>query len=94
MVLNIFFVIFAIVMTRILFVCHGNICRSPMAEFILKALVKAKGLEGRTITEYKGVVFGEVISGVNFLRDFAASIRHGRQEKIRFFPNLSIHSSF
>ncbi|MBP5559653.1 MAG: heavy metal-binding domain-containing protein [Bacteroidales bacterium] len=50
-----------------------------MAEFILKALVKAKGLEGRPITEYKGVVFGEVISGVNFLRDFAASIRHGRQ---------------
>ena len=32
-------------MKRILFVCHGNICRSPMAEFILKALVKAKGLE-------------------------------------------------
>ncbi len=30
---------------RILFVCHGNICRSPMAEFILKALVKSRGLE-------------------------------------------------
>lgn len=30
---------------RILFVCHGNICRSPMAEFVLKALVKARGLE-------------------------------------------------
>ena len=30
---------------RILFVCHGNICRSPMAEFIFKALVKAKGME-------------------------------------------------
>lgn len=33
-------------------------------------------IEGRTITEYKGVVFGEVISGVNFLRDIAASIRN------------------
>ena len=33
-------------------------------------------VEGRTITEYRGVVFGEVISGVNFLRDFAASIRN------------------
>ena len=33
-------------------------------------------VEGRTITEYKGVVFGEVISGVNFIRDFAASIRN------------------
>ena len=26
--------------TRILFICHGNICRSPMAEFIMKDLVK------------------------------------------------------
>ena len=30
--------------TRILFVCHGNICRSPMAEFIMKALVQARGV--------------------------------------------------
>ena len=33
-------------------------------------------IEGRTIREYKGVVFGEVVSGVNFLRDFAASVRN------------------
>ena len=33
-------------------------------------------VEGRTITEYKGIVFGEVIAGVNFFRDFAASIRN------------------
>ncbi len=32
-------------MKRILFVCHGNICRSPMAEFIMKQLVKDAGLE-------------------------------------------------
>ena len=32
-------------------------------------------IEGRTITEYRGVVFGEVITGVNFIKDFAASIR-------------------
>ncbi len=32
-------------MTRILFVCLGNICRSPMAEFVMKELVKEKGLE-------------------------------------------------
>ena len=32
-------------------------------------------IEGRTIIEYKGVVFGEVIVGVNFIKDFAASIR-------------------
>ena len=39
-------------------------------------LTTTPSVEGRTITEYKGVVFGEVISGVNFLRDFAASIRN------------------
>ena len=32
-------------MTKILFVCHGNICRSPMAEFLMRELVKEKGLE-------------------------------------------------
>ena len=30
-------------MMKALFVCHGNICRSPMAEFIFKALAQAKG---------------------------------------------------
>lgn len=29
---------------RILFVCHGNICRSPMAEFVMKQLVEEAGL--------------------------------------------------
>ena len=32
---------------RILFVCHGNICRSPMAEFIMKKLVSDAGLDDR-----------------------------------------------
>ena len=34
-------------MINILFVCHGNICRSPMAEFVMKDLVKQAGLEDR-----------------------------------------------
>ena len=33
-------------MVKILFVCHGNICRSPMAEFVLKDMVKKAGREG------------------------------------------------
>ncbi|MBQ0072985.1 MAG: low molecular weight phosphotyrosine protein phosphatase [Prevotella sp.] len=32
-------------MKKILFVCHGNICRSPMAEFVMKKLVAETGLE-------------------------------------------------
>ena len=42
-------------MIRILFLCHGNICRSPMAEFILKALVKAQGLDGEYYIESAAV---------------------------------------
>ena len=33
-------------MIKILFCCHGNICRSPMAEFVMKDLVKKAGLDG------------------------------------------------
>lgn len=33
-------------MIKILFVCHGNICRSPMAEFVMKDLVEKAGLAG------------------------------------------------
>lgn len=34
-------------MIRVLFICHGNICRSPMARFIMEDLVKKAGLEER-----------------------------------------------
>ena len=36
---------------RILFVCHGNICRSPMAEFIMKDMVAERGLQDRFYIE-------------------------------------------
>ena len=32
-------------MIKVLFICHGNICRSPMAEFVMKDLVKKAGVE-------------------------------------------------
>lgn len=34
-------------MTKVLFVCHGNICRSPIAEFVMKDMVKKAGLESQ-----------------------------------------------
>ena len=34
-------------MTKILFVCHGNICRSPMAEFVMRDLAKKAGISDR-----------------------------------------------
>lgn len=36
-------------MIKIMFVCHGNICRSPMAEFIMKKLVSENGLNGEIL---------------------------------------------
>ena len=38
-------------MKKILFVCHGNICRSPMAEFVMKDLVCKAGLEDKIYIE-------------------------------------------
>ncbi len=34
-------------MHKILFICHGNICRSPMAEFVMKDLVDRRGVAQR-----------------------------------------------
>ena len=34
-------------MIKILFICHGNICRSPMGEFVLKDMVQKAGLAGK-----------------------------------------------
>lgn len=36
---------------RILFVCHGNICRSPMAEFVMRDLVEKRGLTNKVYVE-------------------------------------------
>lgn len=36
-------------MIKVLFVCHGNICRSPMAEFVFKDMVKKQGLSDQFI---------------------------------------------
>ena len=45
---------------RILFVCHGNICRSAMAEFILKALVKTRGIGSQFYIESAAVSAEEI----------------------------------
>ena len=34
-------------MIKVLFICHGNICRSPMAEFVMKELVRREGLQAQ-----------------------------------------------
>lgn len=51
-------------MTKILFVCHGNICRSPMAEFIFKALANAYGMAEHFYVESAAVSTEEIGCGI------------------------------
>lgn len=52
-------------MYKILFVCHGNICRSPMAEFIFNDLVKKCGIDG-IISESAATSTEEIGNGVHY----------------------------
>ena len=38
-------------MIKIIFICHGNICRSPMAEFVMKDMVKKAGVSDEFLIE-------------------------------------------
>lgn len=47
-------------MYRILFVCHGNICRSPMAEFVMKDLVNKAGISDNFLIESRATSTEEI----------------------------------
>ena len=51
-------------MTRIMFVCHGNICRSPMAEFVLKKMVAEKGIADQFLIASSATSTEEIWGGV------------------------------
>ncbi len=51
-------------MYKIMFVCHGNICRSPMAEFIMKDAVKRLGREGEFEIASSAVSTEEIWGGI------------------------------
>lgn len=51
-------------MIRIMFICHGNICRSPMAEFILKDMVKKRGLENQFVIASSATSREEILGDV------------------------------
>lgn len=51
-------------MQKILFLCHGNICRSPMAEFIMKQLLAEAGMADQVEVASAAVTGDEIIGGV------------------------------
>ncbi len=51
-------------MKKIMFVCHGNICRSPMAEFIFRDMVKKCGRDHEFIIESSATSTEEIWNGV------------------------------
>ena len=53
---------------KVLMVCHGNICRSPMAEFVFNDMVRKLGLEGKYHADY------EIVSTVIILPDSAGGL--------------------
>lgn len=52
-------------MYNILFVCHGNICRSPMAEFVFNDLVKKRGITG-VFSQSAATSTEEIGNGVHY----------------------------
>ena len=51
-------------MIRIMFVCHGNICRSPMAEFIMKDMVQKEGIDHQFVIASSATSTEEIWNGV------------------------------
>ncbi|RKI41829.1 low molecular weight phosphotyrosine protein phosphatase [bacterium D16-51] len=60
-------------MIKILFVCHGNICRSPMAEYVMKYLVKKSGYENNFY----------IASAATSMEEIGNHIHYGTRMKMR-----------
>lgn len=60
-------------MQRILFVCHGNICRSTMAEFVMKDMVKKRGMADDFI----------IASAATSTEELGSPVHRGTREKLR-----------
>ncbi len=63
-------------MSRILFICLGNICRSPMAEAVMRKLVKERGLEAKYEIDSAGLISSHEGEGADPRMKFHAK-RHG-----------------
>lgn len=60
-------------MIKVLFLCHGNICRSPMAEFVMRDMVKKAGMEDRFL----------IASAATSTEEIGNPVHYGTREKLR-----------
>ena len=75
-------------MIKVMFVCLGNICRSPMAEFVLKDLVKRRGLEKEFYIESSATSPEELGCDVHYdtvykLNSFGIRVEHRESKLLR-----------
>ena len=68
---------------KILFICHGNICRSPMAEFVLKDMVKKRGLERQF----------EIASAATSTEEIGNPVHYGTRNKLAKY-NISVAGKY
>ena len=59
-------------MIKVLFICHGNICRSPMAEFVMKDLVEKRGLSD----------LFEIASAATSSEEIGNGVHYGTRERL------------
>jgi protein-tyrosine-phosphatase len=59
-------------MIKIMFVCHGNICRSPMAEFIFRGMVKKGEIADRFVIKSSATSTEEIL----FIRRLSVSLQN------------------
>ena len=76
-------------MVRVVFVCHGNICRSPMAEYLFKYYVKNKGTSDKFIIDSMATSTEEIGNGVHrgtkkILDKFNIDYSNHRATQIRY----------
>ena len=51
-------------MIRVLFICHGNICRSPMCQFVMQKMVEERGIEAQFLIDSAATSTEEIWNGV------------------------------